>query len=97
MSDNYSVINREIIIDAPIDKVFLAVSDQDQLTNWFPDIAVLEKREGGRVSFKFLKSKKNNLDKDHEMAGTVIKFIPNKELSYTWNFQTKPELCNAYA
>ena len=35
MSDNYSVINREIIIDAPIDKVFLAVSDQDQLTNWF--------------------------------------------------------------
>ena len=63
MSDNYSVINREIIIDAPIDKVFLAVSDQDQLTNWFPDIAVLEKREGGRVSFKFLKSKKNNLDK----------------------------------
>jgi uncharacterized protein YndB with AHSA1/START domain len=74
MSDNYSVINREIIIDAPIDKVFLAVSDEDQLTNWFPDIAVLEKREGGRVSFKFLKSKKNNLDKDHEMIGTVIKF-----------------------
>ena len=91
MSDNYSVINREIIIDAPIDKVFLAVSDQDQLTNWFPNIAVLEKREGGRVSFKFLKSKKNNLDKDHEMTGTVIKFIPNKELSYTWNFPTKPE------
>jgi hypothetical protein len=33
MSDNYSVINREIIIDVPIDKVFLAVSDEDQLTN----------------------------------------------------------------
>jgi len=47
MSDNYSVIHREIIINAPIDKVFLAVSDQEQLTNWFPDIAVLEKREGG--------------------------------------------------
>ena len=33
MSDEYTVINRE---------VFSAVSDQDQLTNWFPDIAVLE-------------------------------------------------------
>lgn len=37
MSDNYSVINREIIIDAPIDKVFLAVSDEDQLTNWLTE------------------------------------------------------------
>ena len=46
MSDEYTVINREIIVNAPIDKVFSAVSDQDQLTNWFPDIAVLEKLEG---------------------------------------------------
>ena len=91
MSDNYSVIYREIIINAPIDKVFLAVSDQEQLTNWFPDIAVLEKREGGRVSFKFLKENKKNLDRDHEMTGEVIKFIPNNELSYTWNFKTKPQ------
>ena len=35
MSDEYTVINREIIVNAPIDKVFSAVSDQDQLTNWF--------------------------------------------------------------
>jgi hypothetical protein len=32
MSDDYTVINREIIIDAPIDRVFSAVSDQDKLT-----------------------------------------------------------------
>jgi uncharacterized protein YndB with AHSA1/START domain len=30
MSDDYTVINREIIIDAPIDKVFSAVSDNDK-------------------------------------------------------------------
>ncbi len=36
MNDDYTVINREIIIDAPIEKVFSAVSDQDQLTHWFP-------------------------------------------------------------
>ncbi|MFN2434201.1 MAG: hypothetical protein ABR515_02380 [Nitrososphaeraceae archaeon] len=39
MSDDYTVINREIIIEAPIDKVFSAVSGQDELSNWFPDIA----------------------------------------------------------
>jgi uncharacterized protein YndB with AHSA1/START domain len=30
------------------------------------------------------------------MTGAVIKFIPNKELSYTWNFPTKPEFSKAY-
>ena len=48
-------------------------------------------QSGGRVSFKFLKSDKNNLDKDHEMNGKTIKFIPNKELSYTWQFQNMPD------
>jgi uncharacterized protein YndB with AHSA1/START domain len=91
MSDDYTVINREIIIDAPIEKVFSAVSDKDQLTHWFPDIAVLEKREGGRVSFTFLRSENNSLDKDHEVNGKIIKFIPNRELSYTWHFRTKLE------
>ncbi len=91
MSNDFTVINREIIIDAPIEKVFSAVSNQNELTHWFPDISVLEKKEGGRVSFRFLKSGKNNLDKDHEMNGKIIKFIPNKELSYTWQFENNPE------
>jgi hypothetical protein len=52
---------------------------------------VLDKRKGGRVSFKFLKSEKNNLDKDHEMNGKIVKFIPNKELSNTSQFQDMPE------
>ena len=29
--------------------------------------------------------------KDHDVIGTIISIIPNKELSYTWNFTTKPE------
>ena len=32
------------------------------LTHWFPDLAVLEKKEGGQVTFRFLKSEKNNLE-----------------------------------
>jgi uncharacterized protein YndB with AHSA1/START domain len=91
MSDYYTVINREIIVDALIDKACSAESDQDELTNWFPDIAILEKREGGRVSFKFLKSENNTLDKAHEMNGKIVKFIPNKEISYTWQFQNMSE------
>src|SRR5438093_1521754 len=32
-----------------------------------------------------------NKEKDHEMNGKNIKFIPNRKLSYTWRFQSKPE------
>jgi len=35
MSNGYTTINREIIIDAPIDSVFSALSEQDQLIHWF--------------------------------------------------------------
>ena len=38
-----------------------------------------------------MKSEKNNLDRDHEMNGKIIKFIPNSEISYTWHFQTRSD------
>ena len=43
-----------------------------------------------KVSFRFLKESTQE-DKDHEIVGEIVSFIPNKELSYTWNFTTKPE------
>ena len=29
--------------------------------------------------------------KDHDVIGKIISVIPNKELSHTWNFTTKPD------
>ena len=29
--------------------------------------------------------------KDHDVSGTIISIVPNKEISYTWDFTTKPE------
>ena len=38
---NQIVIKKTIIIDAPADIVFKAITDPAELTNWFPDHAIL--------------------------------------------------------
>jgi uncharacterized protein YndB with AHSA1/START domain len=48
---NDLTIKQEIIIDAPIEKVFRAITDADQLTQWFRDVTILEPKEGGDVQF----------------------------------------------
>ena len=49
-------IRKVIVIDAPSNVVFKAISDPAQLTEWFPDAAVLEPEVGGRFVFAFYKS-----------------------------------------
>ena len=92
---NDLTIEREIIIDASIEKVFGAITNADQITQWFPDVAILEPKEGGDVMFTFLKEKScisgKNLDKNYRVVEKVIKIIPNKELSYTWQHKDIPD------
>jgi len=80
---NDLTIEREIIIDASIAKVFRAITNPDQLTQWFPDVALLEPKEGGDIVFTFLKEKSisdKNLDKNYRVVGKVIKIIPNRDI-----------------
>jgi uncharacterized protein YndB with AHSA1/START domain len=95
---NDLTIKQEIIIDASIEKVFRAITDADQLTQWFPDVTILEAKEGGDVQFTFLKDKSDKLDKhlhkldkDHHVVGKIMKIVPNKELSYTWKHKDIPD------
>ena len=87
---NYDLIKKEIVINASIDRVYSALIDPDLLTQWFPNIATIEPWVGGKVFFRFSKEVTKE-KKDHDVIGTIISIIPNKELSYTWNFTTKPE------
>jgi uncharacterized protein YndB with AHSA1/START domain len=79
------IIEKSIVIDASPEVVFKALTDQEELTNWFPDQAVFEAKLDGKVKFDFYK------DKEHKQGelecvpeGTIIEFIPNKKVSYTW-------------
>ena len=90
MNDKYDTIKKEIVINASVDKVYSALITPEQLTQWFPNITTIEPKVGGKIFFRFLKEYTKQ-DKDHEIVGTIITLIPNRELSYTWNFMTRPE------
>ena len=60
-------VAKNIVIDAPPEVVFKAITDQIELTNWFPDQAILETKVGGKMKFSFYKnSKRGNQECDRE-------------------------------
>ena len=85
-------ITKVLIINAQPERVFKAISDTDELTQWFPDVAYMEPKVNGRVNFKFLKKRADNLiDKDYLMEGKITEFEENKKLSYSWTHPDIPE------
>ena len=86
------VIEKNIVIDASPEVVFKAITDQEELTNWLPDQAILEAKLGGRVKFSFYKDKeREHREFDFFPEGTIIEFIPNKKVSYTWHQPNIPD------
>jgi uncharacterized protein YndB with AHSA1/START domain len=82
-------IKKSIVINASPEVVFKAITDQNELTNWFSDQAILETKVGGKMKFSFYKnSKRGNQecgrDRDYFHEGTISEFVLNKKISYTW-------------
>jgi uncharacterized protein YndB with AHSA1/START domain len=86
-------IRKTIIIEASSDTVFKAITEQEELTQWFPDQAILEPRVLGKLRFTTLKElhPEWKLDRDYIMEGTIKEFIPNKKLSYIWKYRDTPD------
>ena len=75
-------IRKTIVIAAPPQVVFRALTDEKELTNWFPNQgAVLEARVGGMLEFRFLRPD----GEKHAFRGRILEIIPDKRLSYSWN------------
>ena len=71
---DYDIIKKEIVINASVDKVFSALIDPEQLTHWFPNIATIEPRVGGKIFFRFSKEVTRE-KKDHDVIGTIISIV----------------------
>ena len=83
-------IKKSIIIDASPEVVFRAITDPQELTNWFPDQVVFEPKIGGNVRFFFYKEKsekEHTRRMDYFPEGSVKEFIPNKKVTYTWQLK----------
>ena len=82
-------IKKVIEIDTSPDVIFKAISDPTELTKWFPDVAIMEPKVGGKVKLSFLKDSekgKMKMDRDFINEGKVLEVIHNKKLVHTWKW-----------
>ena len=71
----------ERVLDAPVALVWKALTDIDDLRNWFLDIREFEPRVG--FEFRFYAGK----DQTKYLHGCkVTEVVPNKRLAYTWRY-----------
>jgi uncharacterized protein YndB with AHSA1/START domain len=82
------IIKKTIVIEAPPSAVFRALTDEQELTQWFPSQAKMEARVGGVVEFRFIRPDGEN----HMLYGRVLEIVPDKKLSYTWNFARRDQV-----
>ena len=86
-----TAISKAKIIQATPNVVFNALTEPKKITEWFQEEAILDK-VGGKISLVTRKEIHPdwNLDKDYYMNGTIMEFVPNKRLSYSWKFDNSP-------
>lgn len=69
-------IEREIIVDAPVERVWDALTSAEQITGWFGDRASVDLRPGGAAEFHF--------DGYGNFNATVERVEPKTAFSYRW-------------
>lgn len=69
-------IEREIVVAAPVERVWAALTEADQLRQWFGDAAEVDLRPGGAMV--------NHWEGHGNVLGVVEKVEPPHFFSYRW-------------
>ena len=69
-------INNEIVIGAPRERVYAAITDPDQLAQWFPDAVEGEIKPGARPVFDFGEYGRH--------SAYVVATDPHSYVAYRW-------------
>ncbi|TML05575.1 MAG: SRPBCC domain-containing protein [Actinobacteria bacterium] len=77
-------VTREIVFPVPPDEVWEALTDPDQLEEWFANDVELDPREGGEGVFRW--------DDGEERHATVIEAAPGERLVLDWDDDGTVEL-----
>ena len=70
-------MTREIVFPAPPDEVWEALTDPEQLEEWFANDVELDAREGGEGVFRW--------DDGEERHATVVEAAPGERLVLDWD------------
>lgn len=84
MSVETSPIVRTVEIRITPERLWGLLTEPEQLVRWWPDVAELEPREGGRVRMVF--SAASSI-----VNGRVTRFDPPSGLGFTWEREQSPD------
>ena len=78
---NVTKITVQSTINAPVEKVWKAITDGEQMKQWYFDIAEFKPEPGFEFQFEG-----GNEDKVFLHLCKIIEVIENKKLSYSWRY-----------
>ncbi len=70
------MIRREIVLDAPRDEVWLALTSPERLEDWFANRVEIDLRPGGGARFRWANGE--------ERHATVTEVEPEERLAFAW-------------
>ena len=78
---NTSPIFKEVIINATVLKVWKAITDKDEMKQWYFDLAEFKPEVGFEFQFEGGPD-----DRKYLHLCKITEVIPNKKLSYSWKY-----------
>lgn len=73
----------ERIYNAPLDRVWKAITNKEQMKEWYFDLAEFKAEEG----FKFQFTGQGKEGESYLHLCTIIEVIPMKKLSHSWRYE----------
>ena len=83
MIQNNDSIIIERTYNAPLQKVWEAISDKEKMKKWYFDASDFKQEPG----FEFTFAGKGSKGEKHLHLCKVIEVVPQKKLSYTWQYE----------
>lgn len=82
--DSKVVIER--VLDRPVEKVWKAITDREQMKKWYFDLDGFRPEKG--FHFKF--SGQGHTGEQYMHLCTITEIIPQKKLQYSWEYEGHP-------
>jgi uncharacterized protein YndB with AHSA1/START domain len=79
-------ITKEVFLDAPASKVWKAITDKEQMKQWYFDIAEFK----AEVGFEFQFLGKGRKGENYLHLCKITEVIQGKKLSYSWSYKNYP-------
>jgi uncharacterized protein YndB with AHSA1/START domain len=85
MTTKTFVVEREIRIQAPRERVFGLLSSREDFARWMP-VEILEPRVGGNIEFHFERESGGDLI----AVGEITAYDPPSRIAFSWDFKNDP-------